>query len=371
VTGDDVLKLHVPLEEIDIKILTTLEQGYKISTSKLSEMLGVPDRTIRYRLTRLKEKGFLFPAKVQTHERKLGLGEYVLLVRSTIGSEQALTRIFDEIPSIYLYTPTYGRYEGFVVYVNYPLTNPTLAPDFAEMLKKEGFIAEYYLIDLVDYQRRGAQISRLLSDEPKWTWMDWYKDIATTMSNGDELSLEMEEFPQVVSIDYIDVKMLAKKVKKPKITLRELGDILELSQAQVHNRMKKLEKSGIIRGYKPSIRPFLNPMKFGIFLKSDENALKILQAFSKLPYFFWIGMESKSHFYILIDLPSSEMNGFLEGYRMLRAHAEVMFMQFMGRGTNKGYEQIMDSFDLESQTWKYPVDEYPEIVKKHASKRGK
>jgi hypothetical protein len=112
-------------------------------------------------------------------------------------------------------------------------------------------------------------------------------------------------------------------------------------------------------------------MKFGIFLKSEENALKILQAFHKLPYFIWIGMESRSHYYILIDLPSTEMNGFLEGYRMLRAHAESMFLQFMGKGKNKGFWQILEGFDHESQAWKYPVEEYPKIIKKHAKSRTK
>ncbi|MHA1287910.1 MAG: winged helix-turn-helix transcriptional regulator, partial [Candidatus Thorarchaeota archaeon] len=73
------MSLKASLDPLDKKIIRALEEhGAKVSTRELSELLGKSDRTIRYRISKLKEKGFVCKAKVRTHERKLGLAEYVL-----------------------------------------------------------------------------------------------------------------------------------------------------------------------------------------------------------------------------------------------------------------------------------------------------
>ena len=76
------MKLTVPLDDTDIGILSAIQNySSKISTSQLSEQLGIPDRTVRYRLTKLREQGLLKPPKLQTYERKIGLGEQLLLLQ--------------------------------------------------------------------------------------------------------------------------------------------------------------------------------------------------------------------------------------------------------------------------------------------------
>ena len=70
------MKISVPLDDTDVAILKTLEEkGAKTSTKELGEILGISDRTARYRLKRLKEKGLLKKVTVRTYERKIGVGD--------------------------------------------------------------------------------------------------------------------------------------------------------------------------------------------------------------------------------------------------------------------------------------------------------
>ena len=352
------MSLKVSLDPLDLQILQAYEElGTKVSTRELSERLGEPSRTIRYRITKLKEKGVLCKSKIQTHERKLGLAEYILVVTSSPATESTLKEILEEIPAFYYYAPTYGKYEGYFIYVVYPLNAPRAVPDLAADLKKRGLIEDYYLFDVVDYQRNESKLAELES----WDWEKWSKTISKIMTRTKEMKLDLEEFPQAVSFDSQDTLILRHMVENAEITLRELGEILDLSQPQVHNRVKKLEESGIIKGYKLVMKPFDSGMAVVCFFKS-KDAKKILLWFEKLPYFHQITMESSSHFFVQVYLPSTETNDFLKHLRNLKQYTDEMFVQFLVGGKHKGYCHLIDMYSKETESWRIPYEEFSETI---------
>ena len=138
------MSLKPSLDPLDLKILHALEQhGTKVSTRELSQLLDEPSRTIRYRISKLKEKGIICKAKVQTHERKLGLAEYILIVTSNPSKESALKKVLEEIPAFYYFAPSYGKFEGYFIYSVYPLNTPRVIIDLAADLQKKEPIEDY------------------------------------------------------------------------------------------------------------------------------------------------------------------------------------------------------------------------------------
>jgi DNA-binding Lrp family transcriptional regulator len=353
------MSLKSSLDPLDLKILHALEEhGTKVSTRELSALLDEPSRTIRYRISKLKEKGILCKAKVQTHERKLGLAEYILIVTSSPSSESTLKRVLDEIPTFYYYAPTYGKFEGYFIYTVYPLNTPRMILDLASDLKKKGLIEDYYLFDVVDYQRYEAKLSEIES----WDWEKWSKALPKIMTRNKEIDLDLEEFPQTVSFDSQDTLILRHMVENPEITLRELGEILDLSQPQVHNRVKKLEESGIIRGYKLSMKPYTDSGMTVISFFKSKNARKILLWFDMLPYYHQITMESSSHFFVQVYLPSTETNEFLKHLRNLKEYTDEMFVQFLVDGTHKGYCHLIDMYNKDTESWSLPYEKFAEKI---------
>jgi len=360
------MALKDPLDSLDMKIIHALEEhGMKTSTRELSELLGEKDRTIRYRLAKLKEKEIVCKSKVRTHERKLGLAEYILVVTSSSAHESALKKLIEEVPMFYYHAQTYGKYEGYLIYMVYPLGNREVVFDLASEMKKRGFIEDYCLFDVVDYQSTEAKLSELET----WNWDKWSRMLPKIMAKSKEIKLDLEEIQESVSFDASDTLILGHLVEDPDITLRELGKILGLSQPQVHSRIKRLEESGIIKAYKLSMKPYDSAMTIAVFFKS-KDAGKILLWFDKLPFSHQITMESKTSYGVQIYLPAPDTNELLKALRILRQYTDEMFVQFLLDASSKGYLHLIRLFSEKDGTWRLPYDEFIDTVDRLAKEES-
>jgi DNA-binding Lrp family transcriptional regulator len=346
------------LDDLDLKIIRALEKhGTKVSTRELGELLDESDRTVRYRLSKLKEKGIVVKTKVRTHERKLGLAESVLVVTSSPATESILKKIIEETPMFYYYGQTYGKYEGYLIYLVYPLGKPHLVQDMASELKKRGLVEDYFLLDVVDYQSKEVSLEKLET----WNWVKWSKMLPKIIAKSKEIKLDWEESQETVSFDSNDTLILGHMVENPDITLRELGKILGLSQPQVHSRVKRLEESGIIKGYKLHMKPYDSTMRISCFFKS-KDAGKILLWFDKLPFYHQITLEHETSYLVEIILPSQDTNELLKNLRFLRQYTDEMFVQFVLDIQGKGYRHLMDLFLEDGEKWRLPYDEFNDLV---------
>ena len=100
-----------------------------------------------------------------------------------------------------------------------------------------------------------------------------------------------------------------------------------------------------------------------VFFKS-EDASKILLWFDKLPYYHQVTMESSSHFFVQVHLPSSEANNYLKYLRDLKEYTDEMFVQFLVDSFHKGYGHLIDMYDEKSESWKLPYDEFLKTIEK-------
>ena len=250
------MKITVPLNDTDVAIINVLnEKGSKISTKELSKILGISDRTVRYRLKRLKEKGLLKKTSVRTYERKIGVGDMIIVVQSAPEKHALLGEILYAIPPFYHYSPTYGKYNGYWIFAQYPLSTPQMCKRLVDKLKDEGLVEDYLLLEAIDYTVQGAKVAAFLPDST-WDWSDWYESIKKTMEEGKETDFGFNEFPKYESFDFKDLQIIKKLVENAETTLKELGEFLELSQPQIHKRVRRLEKIKVITGYKPDFMPF-------------------------------------------------------------------------------------------------------------------
>jgi len=63
----------VDLDETDVKILEVLQDNCKVSYSSVSDMVGVPESTVRYRIERLEKRGVITNYIALIDPRKVGL----------------------------------------------------------------------------------------------------------------------------------------------------------------------------------------------------------------------------------------------------------------------------------------------------------
>jgi len=362
------LKITVPLDDIDVDILNVLEEkGAKTSTRELAEILDISDRTARYRLKRLREKGLLKRITVRTYERKIGVGDMIMVVQSAPNKHAHLGEILYAIPPFYYYNPTYGKFNGYWIFAQYPLSTPQMCKRLLDELKAEGMIEDYLLLEAIDYTVKGPNVAAFLPDST-WQWDDWYKEISDTMEEGKETDFGFNEFPNQESFDFKDLQIVKKLVENAETTLKEMGEYLELSQPQVHKRIKRLEEIGVITGYKPSFVPYNKSITITCVFESRENAKKILYALKELPFSQNFSMQSSTKYTILTYLPPSEVSCFLKGIDKLRQYSDRLFVQFSLDGRSTGYAHLFDTFNIETNNWEMPVQDYLDLIKEMASK---
>jgi len=362
--------MTLSLDETDVDIINILyEKGAKISTKDIADILNIADRTVRYRLQRLKEKGFLKKSMVRTYERKIGVADMIIAVESTPKHHALLADVIHALPPFYHYSPTYGKYNGYWIFAQYPLATPQFCKRLFDEMKDANLIEDYHLMEAIDYTIKVAKVSAFLPDS-NWEWSNWYSDIKRAITNGKETDMGFQEFPDQENFDFKDLQIVKKLVEDAETTLKDMGEALDLSQPQVHKRVKRLEEIGVISGYKPYFMPFKGEDTLSItcVYKSREHAKKILYAFSELPFSLNLSMQGTNQYTVIVYLPTSEITSYLQGLNMIREHVDSLFVQFTLTGKSKGYAHLFDTFNKETNKWNMPVQEYLDIIKKMTPK---
>lgn len=359
------------LDDKDLAIMRTIEDyGPKISTDILSGKLGYPSRTIRYRINKLKEKGYLKPIKMKTHERKLGMGENIIVLDVNQKMQSKLLNIFKKIPCIYHYYSTYGKYNGYLIRSGFSLNQPNINLDLLDAMKRTGYISDYYIFELVNYRIKNKDLT-FFNHERGWTykWEEWYDYLKTIKKNKEvEFNFEIELDVDIVDFDYKDVMLLKNMWQDSSITLKKLKETLNLSEAQISIRIQKLEEKDIIKGYylDYSLLKTEETVYFYCFLEIEEAVNNVLSCFFKLPYQFVINVESSNKFCISLGLNANDFKKFLKGFDLIRPFINSYFFQFIYTKSKSTAQDLFDLYNGMKRTWETPLNDYISIIEKEA-----
>ena len=91
------------------------------------------------------------------------------------------------------------------------------------------------------------------------------------------------------TLDSIDIKMLQQLQKNSRLTIKELGALVQLSPSPVFERMKRLERKGFIKKYVAVLdaekieHGFVAFCHLSMKQHSYENAQRIMQAVQDIP----------------------------------------------------------------------------------------
>ncbi len=358
------------LDQKDLAIIGAFDKvGAKASAEQLGEVLGIPSRTVRYRLSRLKKKGILYPPRAMTHERKLGLGEASVCMKATRLGATHLPDILDELAPFYWMTESYGSYDGFLAHAVYPLESPDTIPLLIISLKEEGLVEDYHIFDIVDYEYKRANYEHLDSDMCwNWDWKPWYKSIRKNLQGTSQFTFRMDENPQVVNFDSKDIDLLRHLRRNGEPTQRHLAESLSLSETGANKRLQRLEKVGVIKGYKSTIIPSISQFSHSLFLEIEEPVERVLSSLYQLPFPLCIMMESRTRFCLRLGLTATDFACFLKGFDLLRPSLLSYFFQTLHNPRRTRSSHPFEFYNEDSAIWDIPSDSIS-IIHEHLQKR--
>lgn len=344
--------------------------GPKISTEEVHELTGIPSRTVRYRLKRLREIGVLSPTRVLAIERKMGLGENIFLVNTTPEGEKIIPDIFHAIDTVYHNSPTYGKYNGFLAYSLYSLSSPRITLRILEKLQENDLITDFFIFDITDFDAKPANYKHF---NPalgwSWDWDSWRDQIPKTLKSTMKFNVPLDEVQTIVDYDTNDVLILKHMFDDGEITQKRLARILSLSEAQVNKRIKRLEAEGIIKGYRSSLCDIDDELNLICFIELKKPDDGLLSVFYQLPFNATITMESRTRFAIQLALNAQNLRGFLRGLDVLRPHLVSCFVQTVHDAKMSMDSHPYDLYNAEENRWETPGSEYLQDIEHVLSRK--
>ncbi|MFW9843960.1 MAG: Lrp/AsnC family transcriptional regulator [Candidatus Thorarchaeota archaeon] len=355
-----------PLDQKDVEILGALDKlGGKTSTEDLSKATGIPARTVRYRLQKMRDASILSPSRTYTHERKMGMGEAIILIHTTPGSNEILEKMFRKIRSIYFWSSTYGRYNGYILYCLYSVATPSVPRRLAEAFQKEGLISNFYLFDVTDYEHKHGDFKHL---DPKqgwcYDWKIWHKKIKKNLkSKTTKINTKCEANPSILEFDTADYEILRSLYDNAMIPQKDLAKKFSLSETQVTKKIRRMHDAGVIKGYSADFHAAGVMLHFILFIEIEEPVPRIINNFHAHPFLGSLMMESRTRWGIRMGLPAEDIYGFLQGLELMEPYLKFAAFQVLYRFTRSPPNtHPYDLFNKEAHKWETPISDYLDII---------
>ncbi|MCF2136226.1 MAG: AsnC family transcriptional regulator [Candidatus Thorarchaeota archaeon] len=352
-----------PLDDLDLQILSALDQlGGKASAELLAQILNRSARTIRYRLSKLKEDGYLGFLYAQTHDRKLGLGD-ALICLDLAPSVANIGSLFRDIPLFYIYGSTYGQYNGHLAHLTYPINEGDVPEKISRALLEQGLIKAYSIVEIMDIFFTSGQVERLdVHGGWKWDWHEWAAECDKVVEEKTSIDLNFEFHPTRAKFDAKDIAILSYLKVDAAKTLKELGTEIGLSQTQVNKRIKRMVNDGIIKGYKWTTEPQENPLSIYLFFETNGPSDPLLTCLVNLPFPKEMVAESPKSYVFRLILYASDLANFLRGLDKIRGEFKSYSIQIVHHFHSIQMGRFFSYYNVDSNDWDVDIDEYFRII---------
>ncbi|MFW9926582.1 MAG: winged helix-turn-helix transcriptional regulator [Candidatus Thorarchaeota archaeon] len=356
----------------DSALLDTITRlGGKVTATELSQVLGYPDRTIRYRMKRLREKGYLGRLWPQTLDTKLGLGDAAVVLGMSDEHKTIPRNFLDCFPNFYAHYASFGRYNGFQVAAGFPIGTPQTLDRIIRSMKQMGIIKDAYVLQTLDFIPFAGHLHRYNPETGwNWDWREWIEESEKTLKIGERSTLEFDQNPAPFDYDHKDIEIIAQMKAYGSITHRELSKRIGLSETQIGMRIRQLKDAGVLRGFAWLTEETPMTIILYTFFEIEEPDHPVFSCFLHLPFRKEIIMDSSDRFCVRITMNSSDVLGYLRGLETLRPHFRSYFVQTCVniRLVPGGMYGFYNLHNESTGRWEMPVEEYIQSLEKFLEK---
>lgn len=347
--------------------------GGKVTATELSDLLGYPDRTIRYRIQRLREKGYLGRVWPQTFDTKLGLGDASVILDMADDYRKLPREFLDCFPNFYAHYVSFGRYNGYQGGVGYPIENPHIIDRMLRAMKNMGIIKDSYVLRTMDFLSVAGDLSKY---NPQlgwnWDWREWAHQSEQTLKVGERFPLTFDHTPAPFDYDHKDIAIVAELKMNSAITHKELSEIVGLSETQIGVRIRRLQDANILRGYAWLTEQTPANIVLYTHIELEEPDHPALTCFLDLPFRKELIMESTDRFCVRLTMNSSDVAGYLRGLDAFRHHFRSYFIQYcvsigIVPGGMRGFYHLHNE---STGLWEMPVEDYIQNLEKFLEKHA-
>ncbi len=337
------------------------ELGGTGKAPELGEMLGFSERTVRYRLQRLKEKGYLLRKWPQTLDAKLGLGELGLFMELTEEYRHLSREFLYCFKNFNLHWATYGRYNGYFSAGGFPVDKPETIDKMIQALTQMNIIENWYRFDTVDFIPLSADLSKYHPKTGwKWDWRTWVEKSEKAIKRNEPSGFEVVWDPGTMDYDHKDIAILAEIKEHGHIPPKQISKSVGLSDTQVRTRIRQLTEEKVLRGSIWLIPPTPESMVLYTIVELDSPDNPALSCFRYLPFRMELYIDKPNKYAFRITMNSSDLVGYMKAFETLRTHFNDCFFQIVVNRSSipEGRQSIYRMHNDSTGRWEIPIDDY-------------
>lgn len=230
----------VKIDRLDGKIIAELDMNARIPITQLAKAVRASREVVNYRIKTLTKRGVISGTQTFFNPAKVGYSIYRVLVRLDSLDNEIINKFqefFIKHNSVMWLAKLGGKWDYAIEFFakngdEFDTLLKNSFEKFEELIKKYEIII---ILEIDSYNRK------YIFDNKK----------NRTFKIGGEI--------ENIKLDEVDKKIINKLISNSQLSNSEIGERLGLARNTIKYRIEKLEKNGIIQGYKL----FYHPQKIG------------------------------------------------------------------------------------------------------------
>lgn len=268
------------IDEVDVKILEGLSLLGPRNLTLISEHLGMPTTTVRYRVRRMISESIL-SLHLNPYHTFLGLKKAVVFIEAVPGHEEDLLDYL-RVNDFWLFLcRIYGPYEGCGGIWTIPRDDTRSFEAYLGSLQDMG-VARTVEVNWSTCFEGIPVRSRWFSIEDdawRFNWDEWIKEVETIEGELPITLVEPNDWP--LKADYTDLLLIKELEKDGGTTLTDISKALDISLEKVKYHFREhVSKRGLIEGYQVSIYPYPFPVSEILFFKFEFDSYDKMRRFA-------------------------------------------------------------------------------------------
>lgn len=363
------------LTALDIKILQALWEVSPRNLSKVARVVGVPRRTLEFRIKRMQSNPQIFLRMyTSVYHTKIGLKKAIVFMEAEPGMEQLL---FDcsKVNEFWLYVcRSYGMGEGCTAIHANPAEHYKEFEEFIHEMRRLGVAKNTQIYWSTCFQGGRITSDWFDSQKEKWVfhWDHWIREVQTQTTDLPYTLIEPKSFP--VCADEIDVQMLMWLASDATKSLEEIAKILGISRQLAHYHYKEhLIRRNLIEGYEIFVMRYGNSPSVMFYLMVSFHDHETFAKFTRslLDKFFVLTMGKvlgENALLVELFLPTGEFRKFMDTLSTMARMKLVRSYKYAIQDLRMRYRQTFSGEFFKGNSWIYNHKSHMKMLQQKVSK---
>jgi DNA-binding Lrp family transcriptional regulator len=310
------------LDSTNVKILEGLGKHGPRNILALAKSIGLPPKTVAFRMKKLMKEGFL-QIRTNLDYSRLGLMKAVLIAESKPGQKKSLQQVINNLDYWTYVIRCYGKYDGYYTIFAFPAAHKKELEEYLDKAEQLKAFSRYIFCGTTNFIEVVPNFDWFDFRSKSWNF-EWRRWIDEVQNASEKLPRKlMEPTTYTIRVDETDLLILKELEKDGTTKFTKLAEVVKITPQGVRYRYHKhIVGRGLLTDYEVAALPYPLPTSemcgFIIDFESKEKLAKFANSLQSKPFIFSYGKVIGQHSLVVhAYIPKTEFSELINSMNRL------------------------------------------------------